>query len=61
MQAAEMIVADTFARFAADRIRQDLYVGEHRGAVTGLPWPPYVPRHARDGRYQEATEALVRA
>lgn len=55
------IVNDTFAAFAASRIRQDLYVGAHRGPVTEPPWPPYVPRHAADGRYMEASEALATA
>lgn len=54
-------VTDTFVQWCGDRIRdreQDMYVGRHRSAVRSASLVS-VPRHATEGRWLEATEALI--
>ena len=53
------IVNDTFAVWAAERIRQDNYTGKHRsGLVSKAPWWAHVPQHATEVRRLEAAEAI---
>lgn len=63
LTAESRIITDTWAEVTAEQIRNFAYVGKHRSGITA--WHgmhvSHVPWHARDGRYQEATEALVGA
>lgn len=42
------IVNDTWAVWAAERIKEDNYVGKHRGADAG-PWMAHKARHRAPG------------